>query len=79
MVSYFEACVKPVGARCVRGVLQLIDFRHPPMPADLMAYKFISNYRNLPVMIVATKADRVSKNAVGPSCHCDQEDVVAGE
>ncbi|WP_149453330.1 ribosome biogenesis GTP-binding protein YihA/YsxC [Pasteuria penetrans] len=65
MVSYFEACVGSGTARRMRGVLQLIDFRHPPMASDRMAYEFLSERYRLSVVIVATKSDRVSKTRWG--------------
>ena len=39
----------------------LIDFRIKPTQDDLLMYNFL-NYHNLPVTIVATKVDKVSKN-----------------
>ena len=40
-------------------VLMLIDFRHKPTEDDLLMYNFLKYY-NIPVTIVATKADKVS-------------------
>ena len=37
----------------------LIDFRHKPMEDDLLMYNFLKYY-NLPVTVVATKADKVT-------------------
>ena len=37
----------------------LIDFRHLPTEDDLLMYNFLKYY-NLPVTIVATKADKVT-------------------
>lgn len=42
-------------------VFMLIDFRIKPTQDDLLMYNFL-NYHNLPVTIVATKVDKVSKN-----------------
>ena len=42
-------------------VFLLIDFRIKPTQDDLLMYNFL-NYHNLPVTIVATKVDKVSKN-----------------
>ena len=39
----------------------LIDFRIKPTQDDLLMYNFL-NYHNLPVTIIATKVDKVSKN-----------------
>ena len=42
----------------LRRVFMLIDFRHKPTEDDLLMYNFLKYY-NLPVTIVATKADKV--------------------
>ena len=42
-------------------VFLLIDFRMKPTQDDLLMYNFL-NYHNLPVTIIATKVDKVSKN-----------------
>ena len=42
-------------------VYMLIDFRIKPTQDDLLMYNFLK-YHNLPVTIVATKVDKVSKN-----------------
>jgi len=42
-------------------VFLLIDFRIKPTQDDLLMYNFL-NYHNLPVTIIATKVDKVSKN-----------------
>ena len=46
---------------CLERVFMLIDFRIKPTQDDLLMYNFL-NYHNLPVTIVATKVDKVSKN-----------------
>jgi len=43
----------------LKRVFMLIDFRHPPTEDDLLMYNFLKYY-NLPVTVVATKADKVS-------------------
>ena len=43
----------------LRRVFMLIDFRHKPMEDDLLMYNFLK-YHNLPVTVVATKADKVT-------------------
>lgn len=43
-------------------VFLLIDFRHKPTSDDIMMYDYLKYY-NIPVTIVCTKADKVSKNA----------------
>ena len=40
----------------------LIDFRHKPTEDDVMMYKYLKHY-NIPVAIVCTKLDKVTKNA----------------
>ena len=42
-------------------VFLLIDFRIKPTQDDLLMYNFL-NYHNLPVTIIATKVDKISKN-----------------
>ena len=37
----------------------LIDFRHKPSEDDMLMYNFLKYY-NLPVTVVATKADKVT-------------------
>lgn len=43
-------------------IFQLIDIRHPPMASDIAVYKWLVE-NNLPVMIIATKADKISRMA----------------
>lgn len=42
-------------------VCQLIDVRHDPMPADIEMFNWLVK-NNLPVLIIATKCDKVGKN-----------------
>ena len=42
----------------LKRVFMLVDFRHKPSEDDLLMYNFLKYY-NLPVTIVATKADKV--------------------
>ncbi len=44
----------------LRAVVLLVDVRHPPTKDDVMMYDFVKHY-NLPVIIVATKADKIPK------------------
>ena len=46
---------------CLKKVFMLVDFRIKPTQDDLLMYNFLKYY-NLPVTIVATKVDKVSKN-----------------
>lgn len=43
----------------LKRVFMLIDFRHKPMEDDLLMYNFLKYY-NLPVTVIATKADKVT-------------------
>ena len=43
----------------LKRLFMLIDFRHKPMEDDLLMYNFLKYY-NLPVTVVATKADKVT-------------------
>ncbi|MBQ2910057.1 MAG: YihA family ribosome biogenesis GTP-binding protein [Bacilli bacterium] len=43
----------------LKRVFMLIDFRHKPMEDDLLMYNFLK-YHNLPVTVIATKADKVT-------------------
>ena len=45
-------------------VCQLIDIRHAPMPSDKEMFDWLVA-RGIPVLIVATKADKIGKNARG--------------
>lgn len=42
-------------------VLQVIDLRHPPTKDDILMYDWLK-HQNLPVCIVATKADKIPKS-----------------
>ena len=42
-------------------VFLLIDFRHKPTEDDVLMYNYLKYY-NIPVTIVCTKVDKVSKN-----------------
>ncbi len=43
----------------LKRVFMLIDFRHKPSEDDLLMYNFLKYY-NLPVTVIATKADKIS-------------------
>lgn len=45
----------------IKFVCQLVDIRHAPMDSDLETFKNILE-KNLPVLIIATKSDKLSKN-----------------
>ena len=42
-------------------VFLLIDFRHKPTEDDILMYNYLKYY-NIPVTVVCTKVDKVSKN-----------------
>ena len=42
-------------------VFLLIDFRHKPTDDDVLMYNYLKYY-NIPVTVVCTKVDKVSKN-----------------
>lgn len=46
----------------LKHVFMLIDYRHKPTEDDLLMYNFLKYY-NLKVTVVATKYDKVKKNA----------------
>ena len=49
------------GRENLKNVFMLIDFRHKPTEDDILMYNYLKYY-NIPVTIVATKSDKVSKN-----------------
>ena len=48
--------------RDIKFVCQLIDIRHPPQESDLKSFQSLIE-KNLPVLIIATKSDKLGKNA----------------
>ena len=50
------------GRENLKMVFMLIDFRHKPTQDDVLMYKYLKHY-NIPVSIVCTKLDKVSKNS----------------
>lgn len=45
----------------LRAVVSLVDFRHKPTEDDVIMYQFLKYYE-IPVILVATKSDKVTKN-----------------
>ncbi|MDA3128984.1 ribosome biogenesis GTP-binding protein YihA/YsxC [Aliibacillus thermotolerans] len=45
----------------LRGVVQVIDIRHPPTDEDVQMYQYLKHFE-LPIIIITTKADKLSKN-----------------
>ena len=64
----------------LKRVFMLIDFRHKPTEDDLIMYNFLKYY-NVPVTIVATKADKVgaSKKDKNLKLIKDSIDIVMGD
>lgn len=46
----------------LKGLIQIIDIRHPPFPSDLELLEWV-NVLDKKVLIVLTKADKLSKSA----------------
>ncbi|NLC07902.1 MAG: YihA family ribosome biogenesis GTP-binding protein [Syntrophomonadaceae bacterium] len=44
----------------LRGVIQLMDIRHPPTADDIQMYQWL-RYYDLPTILVVTKADKISR------------------
>ncbi|MFC5468335.1 ribosome biogenesis GTP-binding protein YihA/YsxC [Cohnella suwonensis] len=49
------------GREPLKLVLQLVDLRHPPSADDIRMYEWLSHYE-IPMTVVATKADKVSRS-----------------
>jgi GTP-binding protein len=49
-----------VGRDQLKAVVQLVDLRHPPSKDDCLMYDWLK-YHELPVIIVATKCDKIPK------------------
>lgn len=70
------------GRRDIKFVCQLIDMRHPPMESDLQSFAGLVE-KNLPVLVVATKSDKLGKterqkhlNAIKNSLGVDAESIL---
>ena len=46
----------------LKEVFMLVDFRHKPTEDDILMYNYLKYY-NIPVTIIATKSDKVSRNS----------------
>lgn len=55
-------------------VVQLIDLRHPPTQDDILMYDFLKHYE-LPVVIVATKSDKIAKSRMQKHIKIIKEDL----
>lgn len=47
----------------LRGMVMLVDLRHAPTQDDVMMYEFVKYY-HFPVIIIATKEDKVKRSEV---------------
>lgn len=45
----------------LKAVLLIVDLRHPPTKDDVMMYDFLKHYE-IPCIVIATKADKISKS-----------------
>ena len=64
----------------LKRVFLLIDFRHKPTEDDLLMYNFLKYY-NLPVTVIATKADKITggKKQKNLKVIMDTMDLVVGD
>ena len=64
----------------LKRVFMLVDFRHKPTEDDLLMYNFLKYY-NLPVTIIATKADKITggKKQKNLKVILDTLDLVVGD
>jgi len=44
----------------LKGVIQLVDIRHVPNENDILMKSWLTHY-NIPILVVTTKADKISK------------------
>ncbi|MGI6492968.1 MAG: YihA family ribosome biogenesis GTP-binding protein [Peptococcaceae bacterium] len=58
----------------LKGLLLLVDSRHPPTAMDLQMYAWLK-YRSLPAVIVATKADKLSRSRLQQSLRVIRSDL----
>lgn len=56
MQEYFE------NSHNLKHIFLLLDIRHEPKQDDVLMYKYACHY-NIPVTIIATKADKISRGA----------------
>ena len=64
----------------LKRVFMLVDFRHKPTEDDLLMYNFLKYY-NLPVTLIATKADKITggKKQKNLKVILDTLDLVVGD
>jgi GTP-binding protein len=49
------------GRKSLRGVVQIMDIRHPPTPDDLTLWQWLQG-RHIPAIPVMTKADKIKRS-----------------
>ena len=49
------------GRKQLRGVIQLLDIRHPPTENDIKMKQWLEHFE-IPILLIATKTDKVSRN-----------------
>lgn len=59
----------------LKSVVLLVDIRHKPTKDDKMMYDFIKHYKGK-VLVVATKLDKISKNALNKNLSLIDETLV---
>ena len=52
-----------LGSENIQFVCQLIDSRHEPMASDVEMFNWLVD-NNIPVLLVATKCDKIGRNAI---------------
>ena len=67
----------------LRGVIQLVDMRHPPQPLDIQMAEWLRHY-GMDFFVVGTKADKIAKTKVpeqllqiAEGMHVDSDDTLA--
>ncbi|MDF2608236.1 MAG: engB [Bacillales bacterium] len=48
------------GHEAIKAVFLIVDLRHPPTADDCQMYEFL-RYYNIPIVVIATKADKIPK------------------
>ncbi len=66
------------GRESLRGILLLVDCRHPLSNLDIQMGKWIS-YAGIPPAVVATKADKLSRSQLNQSLKLIKENLELGE
>lgn len=61
----------------LRGVVQILDIRHPPTEMDLQLYQWLQHYR-IRTAVVATKADKLSRSQAARSLQVIRQAMALG-